>query len=299
LLASVVICTRNRAAALGQYALASLARQERRPWEVIVVDDASTDDTPRVAGEYRPAFERCLYVRNDTPRGLGYARNLGVRQATGEVIAFIDDDVWAFPDWLKELLKPYEADAKVVCVGGRSLAGDADDVYGCPQAILGCNMSFAQAVFARYSFDENLYFNRCSWFDETDLVNRLIRHRAKVIYNDRAIVRHYHLPGEYRPFARIGGPLNYLYMTAKQVTRREYLARMWRHVLCGQNVPDVNACLPGSSSWGFCTTGYLLRRKSGLDFSDKVWILAQALAIIPYKAERARRAEQRQLGTDL
>jgi glycosyltransferase involved in cell wall biosynthesis len=299
LLASVVICTRNRAAALSQYALASLARQERRPWEVVVVDDASTDDTPRVAADHRAAFERFTYVRNDTPRGLSYARNLGVRKATGDVIAFMDDDSCAFPNWLSELLKSYEADARVVCVGGISLVGDSDEVYGCDQVILGCNMSFAKAVFARYAFDENLYFNRCSWFDETDLINRLIRHREKVVYNDRAIVRHYCLPGAHRPQSQIGGPLNYLYMTAKKIARREYLSRVWRYVLCGQNVPDVYGCLPESTSWGFCATGCLLRRDSGLALGEKVRILAQALVIIPCKAERTRRAEPRQVGMDL
>jgi glycosyltransferase involved in cell wall biosynthesis len=299
LLASVVICTRNRAESLGKYALASLTRQDYRPLEVVVVDDASTDDTPRVAGEFRAAFQRFTYVRNDRPRGLCYARNLGVRQATGDVIAFMDDDAWAFSNWLSELLQPYEADARVVCVGGRSLLGDSDDTYGFDQAIQGCNMSFAQAVFARYYFDENIYFNRCSWFDETDLINRLIRHNKKVVYSDRAIVRHYYLPAEHRPYTEIGGPLNYLYMTAKQVTRREYLSRVWRYVLCGQDVPDVPHFLPQSTSWGFCATGRLLRRDSGLDLGDKVWILAQALVVIPYKAERTRRAEPRQVGTDL
>ena len=148
LLASVVICTRNRAESLGKYALASLTRQDYRPLEVVVVDDASTDDTPRVAAEYRAAFQRFAYVRNDRPRGICYARNLGVRQATGDVIAFMDDDSWAFPHWLGELLQPYEADARVVCVGGRSLVGDSNEVYAHDQVILGCNMSFAQAVFA-------------------------------------------------------------------------------------------------------------------------------------------------------
>jgi len=299
LLASVVICTRNRAESLGKYALASLTRQDYRPLEVVVVDDASTDGTASVVAHYSALFERFACVRNETPRGLGFARNLGVRQAAGDVIAFMDDDASAFPNWLSELLKAYEADARVVCVGGRSLVGDSDDVYECDQVILGCNMSFAQAVFGRYSFDENLYFNRCSWFDETDLINRLIRHREKVVYNDRAIVRHYHVPGEYRPYSEIGGPLNYLYMTGKQVTRREYLSRVWRHVLCGQNVPDVFPCLPQSTSWGFCATGRLLRRGSGLGLGDKVRILAQALVVIPYKAERTRRAEQRQVGMDL
>jgi hypothetical protein len=165
--------------------------------------------------------------------------------------------------------------------------------------ILGCNMSFAQAVFARDAFDENLYFNRCSWFDETDLINRLIRHNKKVVYRDRAIMRHYCLPGEHRRQSEIGGPLNYIYMTAKKITHREYLSRVWRYVLRGQNVSDVYGCLPESTSWGFCATGSLLRRDSGLGLGDKVWILSQVLLIIPYKAERTGRAERRQVGTHL
>jgi glycosyltransferase involved in cell wall biosynthesis len=62
-------------------------------FEVIVVDDASTDDTPAVVADFED--ERIKYIRHIVNRGEGGARNTGVRSGTGEYIAFLDDDdVW-------------------------------------------------------------------------------------------------------------------------------------------------------------------------------------------------------------
>jgi len=96
---SVVIATRNRAGVLAR-ALDSLgAQRDAPPFEVIVVDNGSTDDTAasvnaRAGG---PAAPRYLYVAEPN-RGL--ARNAGIAGATGDVIVFVDDDVWLPPHFL-------------------------------------------------------------------------------------------------------------------------------------------------------------------------------------------------------
>jgi len=87
---SVVIPTFNRAALLRE-ALESVFAQSYADYEVIVVDDGSTDETPRMIEEYG---ERVRYVRQEN-RGAAEARNHGVSAARGEWIAFLDsDDMW-------------------------------------------------------------------------------------------------------------------------------------------------------------------------------------------------------------
>ncbi len=93
---SVIIPTYNRAALLGE-ALESVFAQEFRDYEVIVVDDGSTDGTPEVLQYYGDRI-RLFHQEN---KGPGAARNTGIRQAQGDYVAFLDsDDVW-FPWTLK------------------------------------------------------------------------------------------------------------------------------------------------------------------------------------------------------
>ena len=95
---SVVVPTRNRARYL-RTSLGSLMRQSLdQPFEVVVVDDASSDETPRLAAELG-----VLLVRHDSPEGPNAARNAGIRAASGELIVFVDDDVEAPDGWLAAL----------------------------------------------------------------------------------------------------------------------------------------------------------------------------------------------------
>ncbi len=90
---SVVIPTRNRSALLTR-TLRSALRQERVAIEVIVVDEASIDETPAVLAAV--GDPRLKVLRHETPRGLSSARNHGAEQACGEWLAFLDDDdLWA------------------------------------------------------------------------------------------------------------------------------------------------------------------------------------------------------------
>ena len=94
---SVVVPTRNRSALLSR-TLRSALRQERVDFEVIVVDEASNDDTPALLSALDDRRVRVL--RHEIPRGLSSARNHGAEHARAEWLAFLDDDdLWA-PDKL-------------------------------------------------------------------------------------------------------------------------------------------------------------------------------------------------------
>jgi len=112
---SVVVITRNRAEWLKE-ALDSLTRQSRKPDEVVVVDNASEDHT----GDVIRAFADKLDIKYvyEPVRGIPRARNAGVRNAVGDIIAFIDDDCVADRDWLKYIEIPFVKDPNVGVVGG-------------------------------------------------------------------------------------------------------------------------------------------------------------------------------------
>src|SRR5579872_592596 len=120
---TVILCTFNRCASLRR-ALESLARQmlpESVEWEVLVVDNNSTDGTRDVAAEFcRMNSARSRYVF-EPEQGKSNALNRGIRDAKGEILAFIDDDVIADPDWLRNLTAPL-SNPTWVGVGGRIVA---------------------------------------------------------------------------------------------------------------------------------------------------------------------------------
>src|SRR5215208_5234996 len=94
---SVVVPTRNRSALLSR-TLRSALRQERVDFEVIVVDDASDDETPALLSALDD--HRVRVLRHETLRGLSSSRNHGAEHARAEWLAFLDDDdLWA-PDKL-------------------------------------------------------------------------------------------------------------------------------------------------------------------------------------------------------
>lgn len=99
---SVVITTRNRAPMLRR-AIQSCSGQTV-PCEVVVVDEASTDDTPNIAIE----FPGIRYIRNAAPLGHSGAANLGIREASGDWIKPLDDDDWLAPDCLEQMTRALE-----------------------------------------------------------------------------------------------------------------------------------------------------------------------------------------------
>ncbi len=113
---SAIICTHNRDAYLGA-AIDSLLTQDFHDYEVIVVDNASTDQT-RVVVEERLPHPRLQYVYEST-LGLSAARNAGAQAAQGEILAYLDDDAEASAGWLAALVEIYEQNPKVAIAGGR------------------------------------------------------------------------------------------------------------------------------------------------------------------------------------
>lgn len=149
---SVAVCSYNGARTIEE-TLSALTRQNYADYEVIVVDDGSTDATADIARKYNVAL-----VQSEN-KGLSNARNLGMAHASGEIIAYIDDDAYPDVDWLQFLAASFAA-SDHAGIGGPNIApaGDgliADAVAHAPggpvhvllsdevaEHIPGCNMAY-------------------------------------------------------------------------------------------------------------------------------------------------------------
>jgi GT2 family glycosyltransferase len=117
-LLSVIICTYNRAELL-QGALKTLNDQylPREEYQIIVVDDGSTDDTEKVGREAaKGRGERLEYYRIEHA-GRSAARNKGIKEAVGDYVLFVDDDILAPPDLLEEHLNAHKGRPRIVVRG--------------------------------------------------------------------------------------------------------------------------------------------------------------------------------------
>lgn len=215
---SVIVCayTMDRWTDLKQ-AVDSLNRQSRRPDEVILV----IDHCPRLAVRAQRELTAVRVIENAERRGLSGARNTGVRAAEGDVVAFLDDDAAAAPDWAERLMAPY-ADAETLGVGGRVepawersrpswFPREFDWVVGCSHTgmpdharpvrnFIGANMSFRRSVLNQvggFRHDLGRVGTRPLGGEETELCIRAARHHrgGRMMYAPAAVVRH-HVPAQ-------------------------------------------------------------------------------------------------------
>ncbi|ACB52682.1 glycosyl transferase, family 2 [Crocosphaera subtropica ATCC 51142] len=113
---AAIICTHNRDPYLGD-AIKSLLAQEGVSYEVLIVDNGSTDSTKDVVAPFlsnphlRYVYEPIL--------GLSVARNRGAKETTAPILAYLDDDAIASPHWLKVLVDAYDQHEKLAIAGGK------------------------------------------------------------------------------------------------------------------------------------------------------------------------------------
>jgi GT2 family glycosyltransferase len=213
---SVIICayTDQRWSDL-QRAIMAVQTQTMLPDEIVVV----IDHNPTLRQQVQDRFPQITTLENSGTRGLSGARNSGIARASGDVIAFLDDDAIAAPGWLARLLEPY-TDDRVLGVGGaiepawadarpRWFPGEFGWVVGCgyrgqPQDIapvrnlIGTNMSFRRAVFATVGgFRDELgrVGMNTAGCEETELCIRIRQQWPEgfVLYEPQARVQH-HVP---------------------------------------------------------------------------------------------------------
>jgi glucosyl-dolichyl phosphate glucuronosyltransferase len=244
---SIVVCTYNRATSL-RLTLTSLDAQ-RTPadlsWELVVVDNNSTDATRVVIEEFAATARipvRSLFVAR---QGLSHARNAGVASSHGAIVGFTDDDVHPAPDWVARIAAAMrEAGADIL--GGRILPAwhesppswlDDRSFHGvltimdyatatevlnahCTPCVWGANMAFRREVFDRVGlFDTRLGIQGTRRYggEETELVGRALVAGCRAIYDPAVVVWH-----------RIGRDRMHIgYVSRVYFQRAEGEARLW------------------------------------------------------------------------
>lgn len=114
---SIVMPTHNRAGYIS-IAIESVLQQTYQDWELLIVDDGSTDDTKSVVEPFLKRDARIRYIHQDQNKGIAFTRNNGVAQARGRYIAMLDsDDAWASPDKLARQIAVLNADPELGIIG--------------------------------------------------------------------------------------------------------------------------------------------------------------------------------------
>ena len=124
---SLVICSRNRARQLDATLRHILTLKSADPWDLVIVDNGSTDETQAVIQGFRSQFTHELATCFEPRAGLGHARNRGWTIAKGDIVAFTDDDCYPAQDFLISVGRAFEEDVRLGFVGGRLLLYDQTD----------------------------------------------------------------------------------------------------------------------------------------------------------------------------
>jgi glycosyltransferase involved in cell wall biosynthesis len=109
---TVIITTHNRAAMLAN-AIKSVLNQTFKDFELLIVDDASEDKTEEIVKDFVDSKIRYIKISTEDSKGGNYARNIGIREAKAEFIAFLDDDDEWLPEKLEKQIEIFRKDEKI------------------------------------------------------------------------------------------------------------------------------------------------------------------------------------------
>jgi glucosyl-dolichyl phosphate glucuronosyltransferase len=211
---SVIICAFNRAKLL-QVSLNAFTKQTINPdrFEIIIIDNNSTDNTELICKDFISAHSK-LDVKYflETRQGLPAARNRGIKESSGQLVAFIDDDAEVTENYLEEAIFFFENNTNISAMGGKIIPvyetgeepewlsknlwrmfaitdyGDKTRKFPITKYPPGCSMVFRKEVFQTIGvFDTGLHM-RC---DDKYIFLRLKEHKRKFLYYPKLVLKHY------------------------------------------------------------------------------------------------------------
>lgn len=216
---SVIVCTHNRARSLGNVleSLSGIAPPLGEAWELVLVDNNSTDDTAQVIRRFASSASMPVRYVFEPKTGLSHARNAGIAEAHGDFLAFTDDDVKLDAAWLCELRQTFDR-FECLGVGGRIVPlwdrpkpdwlvtegpGALMNVlpafeFGMEPCLIrtapyGANMAFQRAAFDKYGLfrtDLGKIGKVSLTGEDTEFGDRLLLHGERVAYSPFAVVYH-------------------------------------------------------------------------------------------------------------
>ena len=208
---SIVVCTYNRAAKLPDCLQGLLAMKvpEGVTWELVCVDNNSTDNTKQVIEDFGRRSSIPIRYVFEKQQGSSHAKNAGLRLAAGEIVAMTDDDCIADPDWLAAIRREFQADSALDFLGGRVELHNKDDmpisirtsrerVDFTPSALFGlipgCNMAFRRRVIGETGlFDPDFGAGaRIPSAEDAEFVYRAYKADFKIVYVPDVLIYHDH-----------------------------------------------------------------------------------------------------------
>ena len=215
---SAVVCTYNRAESLAKAlrSAAALQMSAAVDWEVVVVDNNSRDNTREVVDGFCQKYPQRFRYAFESQQGLCYARNRAIKEAQGDVIAFMDDDVCVEPGWLQKLTVSLH-DPKWAGAGGKilplwpatppnwlprkgrwSLAplvvfDEGEEPGELSEAPFGANMAFRKEMFQKYGgfrTDLDRVGGNLMSGGDTEFGLRLLTAGEKLRYEPAALLHH-------------------------------------------------------------------------------------------------------------
>ncbi|MFH1895682.1 MAG: glycosyltransferase [archaeon] len=203
---SVIVPAFNSEKTIAETISSILSQKTKKEFELIVVDDASTDSTLKKISE----FDKVKLIKLEKNSGPAVARNAGAKKARGEIIVFTDSDCVAEKNWLEEMIKPFE-DTKVVGVQGayktkqnsltaRFVQAEIEDRYDLMKKSMQKNGSIDfigsySAAYRKKTFLEFNGFNESfpiASGEDPELSYRMEKKGLKLEFNPKAVVWHVH-----------------------------------------------------------------------------------------------------------
>jgi len=207
---TLIVCTRNRLPTLRAAIVVILGLQCRAPWQLVVVDNGSTDGTWQWIRSIESTTSVSVDVVSEPVVGLSRARNAGLRHARGDIVAFTDDDCYPTESYLNDLLDVFSAPGIDYC-GGRVVLHDPADLpistktsttprlfppntFIAAGAMMGANMAFSRPLLdAVGPFDVVLGAGSVTRAGEDiDFLFRASSCGFTGIYSPTPTVRHHH-----------------------------------------------------------------------------------------------------------
>ncbi|GAI56506.1 unnamed protein product, partial [marine sediment metagenome] len=202
---SVVICTKNRAQDLKKN-LPYVLNQSFKNYEVVIVDNGSTDETKKVVQLFKKQYKNIRYFYYPK-RGFAIFRQYACQKAKGEIITLLDDDCQVQKDFLKQIKTGFNKDPKIGILGGKvtniGFPGKSKykgrgiiDKFGRYQVVknhyqakifASFNMSFKKRVFKKIRGYDPFFKNG---LEEADLCLKIKKAGYKIVYNPKVKIKH-------------------------------------------------------------------------------------------------------------
>ena len=287
---SLIICTRNRASKLEATLESILSLQYSDRWELVIIDNGSTDSTALVIDDFRNRFQHELITFLEHQVGLSTARNIGWRLATGDIITFTDDDCYPAEDFLIAVTRCFKEDDCLGFIGGRILLYDQKDYPITIQEqmfrqeikpgefipaglIQGANFAFRRSALESVGgFDMRFGAGALFACEDVDVLARISAQSWFGVYDPRPVVYHHHGRKTYTDVTKLmrqydrGRGAYYTKCILNSKLRSIYL-KNWLYKIKSQ--PVVTSCRELIAGGEFLVRNVLFHKRAGSGALDR------------------------------